>query len=896
MESVELALAPFFTIESGVLALVPETTPCIEHDVVLSPQITDQWCQRTLVRLMGHATLATQSILPILFANPETALQTLRNTHAQRPDKILKALYEHIYVIVVHFIREWWQLNGLHQGTIVSITRRGVYFKMSLALTHSTTIELCTALANHVRLATVGLSSAIFAEPVTTLVRAIGHNVHTPSFSGFNVALRGHVVALHMARYTHTLDLSQLYTEDGVETAPVGFDLVPQFQAKFASVLGMPLPPNAHQAIQTLIAFIGAIYPHCFKTAPDGSAVFSITVARQRSILLFFLRIFNDHGLLSRSTQDVLYKHPTKMRLMYPIPVYDTEQTPLYPFIFTEGEHYDQVISAFLALCPFNTVLFPIFKIRSYDPVVDHPTFMEYLKTQNHLPLYPFPAMPDSTVVGFTFLDGFLCLGDKHRKGMEYTSPHLSWIPWAQANPRDHVGLAERTCHAFAGNQIDALLAITMHTGEPPHYHWLYFFLQQLNGSTDPMFQAIYAIVLIVLKQLRSFTASTAVRVHDIEDMQAWQDMTVAEWECVEYLLMVMGWTLGVHCNFPVILWLQGAPNTGKSTIVSFVESMATTSAKLNPADNSKHLLNILHTTASGAIVADALVVVDDVQRPLPYLAIQQLCSIVDPGPSGSLSCDPKGADPLVLSKTQCRNVCAIGAANIPTSAAFGADEHSSGIYRRASVISLPVSSTDADTNPSDILAEPAVRAMLVVLATTIGYYHSKRCHSHAPKPPALLQALNTSYEQHCTDDIGDIVQQFVLSALSPAHANANKAVPCSDIHLEFNRYYQKNIVTTAEKRHITKAKFTECLKQAIQAVFPDDGIRFYSKLVYCVECYNIYSWEDPTGQNHTHWLTLTEAKANAQAKGCQCCIPGRDCRLISKNSVFSNLILRIAE
>jgi hypothetical protein len=890
MESVPLALAPFFTVESGVLALVPETALDTTYDMVLYPQFTDQWFQRTLIRLLGHATLATRSILPTLFANPATALPALQHRYSHRPNQILRALYDHIYVIIAHFIRQWWQAHGQHQGTIVSITKTGIYFKLSLVLTHTTVVDLCTALTDHVRQATTGLSSTIFAEPLTTLER----DATTPPLTGFNLAWQGHVVALHAARYTHTLDLSQLYA--GVEAAQVGFDLVPQFQAKFATVLGLPLPPNAHQAIHKLVDFIGAIYPHCFKAAPDGSTVFAITASRQRSILLFFLRIFNDYGLLSRSAQDVLYKHPTKARLMYPVPVYDAEQTPLYPFIYTEGEHYDRVISLFLALCPFNTVLFPIFKIRSYDPVVDHPTFMEYLKTQNHLPLYPFPAMPDPSVVGFAFLDGFLCLGDKQRKGMEYTAPHLSWVPWAQANSRDHVGLAERTCHAFVGDQIDALLAIPMHTEEPSQYHWLYFFIQQLNGPTDPMFRAIYAIVLIVLKQLRSFTASTAVRVHDINDMQAWQDMTVAEWNCVEYLVMVMGWTLGVHCNFPVILWLQGAPNTGKSTIVSFVESMATTAAKLNPADNSKHLLNILHPTASGAIVADALVVVDDVQRPLPYLAIQQLCSIVDPGPSGSLSCDPKGADPLVLSKTQCRNVCAIGAANIPTSIAFGADEHSSGIYRRASVVSLPVSSTEADTNPSDILAEPAVRAMLVVLATTTGFYHSKRCHSHAPKPPALLQSLNTNYEQHCTDDIGDIVQQFVLFALSPTHPDANKAMPCSDIHLEFNLYYQKKIASTAEKRHITKAKFTDCLKKAVQDVFPDEAIRYYAKLVYCVECYNIYSWEDPTGQNHTHWLTLSEAKTNAQTKGCQCNTPGRDCRLISKNGVFSNLHLRTTE
>lgn len=854
--------------------------PIATDDVLFRPVFAPGWLAQTLAALLHQPPTPYIDMLHSLQIAPHTSTRTLQL---------------HLYAIIAHGFTQWWRTQHSTKGSILTVTAQGIHLKPTITTTLQSHVlnDMCVEVQQYCKNMTMGLTRAVFQPPFTrvTLLPTAPH-----AFAGLDITWRFNFPAQLYNRHATAPNLTLLYDHPTPTTMPIGFDLQATFVEHFEGVLGATLHPTTHIAIRTVLDFIDVFYPQCFKQLADGTSAFNINAHQQRVVILMFMRIFNDFGLLSQSTRDVLYQHPTTKRLVYPTAVYDTDtQRPLYPFIYTRGDTYDAVIARFLALCPFTTVLWPVFRIRAYDTVISHTMLLEYMTSQLHLPVFPFPIMPIPTALGFAFADGFLCLSSKTHTGTVLRNPQVTWVPWIQADPKIHVCFAEQACNVSIASTIQLLSDLNMAptTGTQPH--WLAFLVASITDYQDPLLRAIYAIILIVLKQVRCFATATPVPIHAIDDTEAWHAITKAEWDCVEYMLMLLGWALGVHCDFPVIVWLQGAPNTGKSTLVTFVESLVRASSKLNPADNSKHMLNILHTTATNTITADSLVIVDDVQKPLPSLAIQLLCSITDPGPRGTLTCDPKGSTPLSLSKAHCHNVCVIGAANIPTSTAFGADEYSSGIYRRAFVFSLPTTTTDAHTDPKDLLNEDTVSAMLVALATLTGAYHSKRAGSRAPSPPTLIQALNASYEQqYSTNDINELVQHFITKYTRPAHDNVNKALPCATLYREFTRYCTK--INPVYSKQLSRVKFITQVKKWIQDNMPP-YVRYYARSYICTECNNIYNWQDPTGQSHEHWVSsTTQARENAALHECQCLIPDTQCTIIAKNDILANVTLCLPE
>jgi len=425
--------------------------------------------------------------------------------------------------------------------------------------------------------------------------------------------------------------------------------------------------------------------------------------------------------------------------------------------------------------------------------------------------------------------------------------------------------------------------------------HWLYsFLLEQMQQGNQAYVTAIYCIATILLTQTQGHVDNTDFIMHAIGDVAGWENITYDEWDCIEFLLMCIGWTLGVHCKFPVILWLQGHPKTGKSTLLSFIESTVRSAFKLNASDNSKHMMGIVHRS-NGTIVADPVIVLDDVQRPLPQAAIPLLCSITDPGPTGDITCDPKGKDPITIDKTDCSNVCAIVASNISTRMAISnAEENTTGLPRRLFVLSFATHVSTSEHDPKEMLQCEEVRAMLLMLCVSIGHYYSFKANSRPPVAPTLLREMNTSYESGCRDSIYDIMQNFVIACVKPLAVTENKALCAQDARHCFFSYCTKVGITIPESKNISSTKFISNFTKILAEVFGTDysHIKLYGKLIYCIVCGNVYNWEDTTGMAKVNKLTVAAARANAEAKNCTCASPQTRCSIIAKQQVYIHIAL----
>lgn len=611
------------------------------------------------------------------------------------------------------------------------------------------------------------------------------------------------------------------------------------FEAK-----GMGQVPHIHLVARVCGQFLRFVEKECTSQV-NGEEKTTVLTKHQRLIILGLFYIYNNYGLLSDNNRDVFHAHPHKEELFYPISLdgLAIEDT----LVFRTGEQYMKVVHRFLSICPFQAILQPRFNVAAYEPIICKETFKEYIFGMG-LIAYAFPRMPEVIHTAYAFLDGILYMGKQTFKSLnEPKKPVLEFYPWDQAQKvlnHEFCFLERQFYNVPIQVWYESINAISIFDQSYVGNHWLQaFVLHHLEFEDIAMVQGIYFITTILLPQLKEDldTEDGPFKMFHIHDVNGWSSITNQEWECIEYLIACCGWLLGVVCEFPVILWIQGAPGTGKSTILeTLIESTVSHCFKIIPSDRSKHMLHILNRTADGGVVADDVAIIDDLQTPLPKEVVAKLCSITDNGNKGSLSCEPKGQPIMSLDKWKMgnRNVRAAVASNIPLKRAIGALENETGIYRRSFCFTFHnrINQDLVPVNPKIILDSQTNKGAIITLCCIVGFKYSLKYKQVRPRAPPLLEKITHDYE---FDEFGDFrctVSTFVRQTYQEVEENV--VVPRFKIKKSFDDWANRK-----------DFKFSKRELENLMTVFSSVQTELFvnsnqfERLWYCWKCFRVLQY-----------------------------------------------------
>jgi hypothetical protein len=696
-----------------------------------------------------------------------------------------------------------------------------------------------------------------------------------------------------------------------VDNPPINIDNADYFKMSFYNIFqAIPqfckndgtLTENANMAIHICSAFLQFMKDK--KLGQEEGAVdqegqtMKFSTMEKQFILIGLFRIYNHYGLLSESGLDPLSAGECN-QLYIPIEVSCHSGKKVYNYVFRTGPEYYSVISKFLkTLCPVHTILHSEFDMKPWDKqLYKIDRFVLYM-FENDLPTFPFPKISKFSS-GYAFNDGFLYFGKDVLASDEVQSPILRFYSWD--NPKEFPEeLATRKIvfddKQFYNTNIESVI-LKLHSGRQlplpldGHPHWLCtFVLDHLDRKEYTIVNAIYFLAIVLLTQTRQFYGEQEYLIHAFDDVQGWKNVKHEEWECFEYVMGCMGWVLGVVCRFPIILWLQGKPGTGKSSILSeFVAHVIRKTEHADPSDSSKHMLPILSRNGNGVVqCADALFF-SDLQTMIPKDVVAKICSITDPGPKGSYTTNPKCKDHIEIEKRKKGNgnVSALVASNISAPNAIGKRESETGIYRRMFKISFnyPIPKNSI-VDPATVMKDRTVVAQLVALSCCIGYNRSNQYRNNTSMfIPSLMARMNSEYEENAHGDLVDLVSDFCRQSIT--HSDDNVGLGKFTIKQAFSTYY--NLKTD---KHLTEKEnndFDTILESELMQMFGQNQVQYFQKIIMCDVCQRLHQWKENAV---TSFKSHMEAKEYAINNNITCGGSAMQCNIKTKRYVFTHVKL----
>lgn len=855
-------------------------------------------------------------IVDVVTNHPELmTLQSLYHDACNRDNiTFWNCLTGRVNAIILNAFVSWWQSTHADSGTIKAIESNCILLDMHLNDGQSGTqlFERFTSFyfKQNLRAATINLSLKTLFE--TNVVSQINMG-----FQGINIDISCDFPVMNsqvaednsfLERWPHMQDMylnaefhlgqienNTVIDPDSANFYELAFYNIFQGIDRFCKDDGS-LTDNANMAIHVCSRFLRFKKDESLGQNDDdeeNSKPKKFSGMEKGFILMGLFKIYNHYGLLSESGLDPLSAGKGK-QLYIPIEVSCHSGRKVYNYVFRSGPEYQQVILTFLSkLAPVHSILQAEFDMQSFDTTLYNVERFERYMFGNELPTHPFPRVP-KFASGYAFNDGFLYFGKHVLDSDEDQSTILRFYSWD--NPKEFPKeLATRKVvfddKQFYNTNIEPVMlklqsGRQLPTPQNGDVHWLCtFVLDHLERNDYDTVKAIYFLAIVLFTQTRQFHGEQDYLIHDIHDIQGWKSIQRDEWECLEYAMGCMGWVLGIVCKFPVILWLQGKPGTGKSSILSeFLAHVVRKTEHANPSDTSKHMLPILNRDSDGTIQCADAIFFSDLQTTIPKDVVGKLCSITDPGPKGSYTSDPKGKDPMELQKRKKGNgnVSALVASNISAPNAIGKQESETGIYRRMFKMSFNYSiPKNSHVDPATVIKDYSVMGHLIAMSCCVGYNHSIQYNNNtAMFIPSLMAKMNSEYEECAHEDLSDLAYDFCRHAI--VHTTEEVGLVKSKIKQRFLNYCQtkERIITEKQQRDFEHILDAQILRQY--------GQKKYQKLMMCETCLRLHQWKGP---NHTESMSnISSAKEYAHENNIKCGGSSMHCDIRRKHNVFINL------
>lgn len=604
------------------------------------------------------------------------------------------------------------------------------------------------------------------------------------------------------------------------------------------------------------------------------------STALRKQVIWGTFYIYNNYGLLSETVRDRYLSSNGNI-----VASLKVDGIPYYKIFKSDMPAIDAIALAWKRF-PWS-VLENTFGIECTDSDFFHRNIKQEMlgdaEIQRHNPM-SLPALPRMSATSYAFQDGILYLGTSDECNDK--KPVLEFYEWADL---PYIADCDADTRVFRQKQfIDVPVYgvceyILAHQAEPGFLRT--FMLEMLDKNVFP---CVYPIAIIILTQTRA-KEDDGFQPFDFKDRAVWEAITDDEWDAIRYVLCCIGWVLGVYCDFPVCLWLQGVADSGKSTIMTFVRSLLRETFVCNTTDDSKFSFSIATKMGDGTFkVADAFCF-PDIQYKLSTAMPSKMCDLLDTD-GAEFPSEKKNQDPIAVPRELMgnRNVRSINASNIPINVAIPVNPEP--MRRRSQVLSFNqkryVAEAEDDTmltaddvedfnyrNPSWLLKQTHIRGPLVALCLTLGHLESQKWKNFNPSQPVLIRQMNAEFERDMAPDQARLVERFFeANTLVVAR---NVAVSVKECWERFEVWYD-NCFRFASKNKPTQQMFHQVVENI--ADFSIEGRsetlvpKYERKLFVCLKCHQVYSFRDlDSTERQFRFSRRRDAEANAQSKERRC-------------------------